>query len=222
MDEEQRQPEPQRRGISIGFIISLILVIGLIVLMATLLFGNFNSSTTLNEVQFIQALENDRVLTIESTPKEQTLVTLEGKYEYTDKNGVARTGRYYVAIQWDTYYDTEHQYFYTNESTRKPLELISQGVEFTYLSMRDHKIVEGKPIEKTHPTSKKIDPELQKQINIINAKSNAKNKSVKPGYKKKRKEEIAKAKQKHRREIIKKDIKRQRIERYKKENSRYE
>ena len=117
MDEEQRQPEPQRRGISIGFIISLILVIGLIVLMATLLFGNFNSSTTLNEVQFIQALENDRVLTIESTPKEQTLVTLEGKYEYTDKNGVARTGRYYVAIQWDTYYDTEHQYFYTNEST---------------------------------------------------------------------------------------------------------
>ena len=117
MDEEQRQPEPQRRGISIGFIISLVLVIGLIVMMATLLFGNFNSSTTLNEVQFIQALENDRVLTIESTPKEQTLVVLEGKYEYNDKSGNVRTGRYYVAIQWDTYYDTEHQYFYTNEST---------------------------------------------------------------------------------------------------------
>ena len=90
MDEEPRQQEPQRRGISIGFIISLILVVGLIVMMAMLLFGNFSSSTTLNEVQFIQALENDRVLTIESTPKEQTLVVLEGKYEYTDNNKIGR------------------------------------------------------------------------------------------------------------------------------------
>jgi len=119
MDEEPRNPQPQRRGISIGFIISLLLVVGLIVLMATLLFGNFSSSSTLNHGQFIQALENNRVLTIESTPKEQTIIVLEGKYEYTGNNGQARTGRYYVAIPWGTYYDTEHQYTYINESTKE-------------------------------------------------------------------------------------------------------
>lgn len=108
--------------------------------------------------------------------------------------------------------------FYNNESTRKPLELISQGVKFEYLSLKDGELKEGKPIEKSHPNKRKMDSELQKQINIINAKMNTKKKGVKPGYKKKRKEEIAKAKQKHRREIIKKDIRRQRVERYKKES----
>ena len=67
--EPPRQQQNQPRGASLGFILSLILVIGLIVGMAMLLFGNFNSTTTINEVQFIQALENDRVLTIESTQK---------------------------------------------------------------------------------------------------------------------------------------------------------
>ena len=109
--------------------------------------------------------------------------------------------------------------FYNNDSTNKPLELLSQGVEFKYLTFKNHELVEGKKIEKPHPTKSKLDPELAKEIKKISAMSNAKNKQVKPGYKKKRKEEIAKAKQKHRREIIKKDIKRQRIERYKKEHA---
>ena len=77
--------------------------------------------------------------------------------------------------------------------------------------------MEGHPIEKTHPNKRKVDDELQKEIRKINAKAKGKNNKVKPGYKKKLKDEIAKAKQKHRREIIKKDIRRQRVERYKKE-----
>ena len=141
MDDDPRQQEPQRRGISIGFIISLLLVVGLVVMMAMLLFGRFTSSTTLNEIQFIQALENDRVLTIESTPKEQTLIVLEGKYEYTDKNNTARTGRYYVAVQWDTYYDTQHQYTYTNETTK---ETISTPAGQSIDSLIIAKVAEGK------------------------------------------------------------------------------
>ena len=90
MDEQPKQQQPQPRGISIGFIISLLLVVGLIVLMATLLFGNFSSSTTLNEVQFVQALENNRVLVIEATPKEQTLMVLEGQYEYSVEGNIKK------------------------------------------------------------------------------------------------------------------------------------
>lgn len=107
--------------------------------------------------------------------------------------------------------------FYSNDNVSKPLKLISNGIDFKYLVLKDGKLIEGHKIEKTHPNKRRVDEDLEKEIRKINAKSNAKNKVVKPGYKKKRKQEIARAKQKHRREIIKKDIRRQRVERYKKE-----
>lgn len=112
--------------------------------------------------------------------------------------------------------------FYNNDNVSGPLKLISEGVDFKFLALKDNKLIETKSIEKTHPTKRKMNEELEKEIRKINAISKSKNKKVKPGYKKKRKEEIAKAKQKHRREIIKKDIRRQRVERYKKESRRYE
>lgn len=107
--------------------------------------------------------------------------------------------------------------FYNNDSTRKPLALISNGLSFEYLALKEGELVSGKPIERTHPSKKHIDPELAKEIKRISNQSSTKNKKVKPGYKKKQKQAIEKAKQKHRREIIKKDIRRQRVERYKKE-----
>lgn len=107
---------------------------------------------------------------------------------------------------------------YNNDSTRGPLALVDDGIQFTYLNLSNGELKEGKPIERSHPTKRKVDQELENKIRKISAKAKGKNKKVKPGYKKKVREEIAKAKQKHRREIIKKDIKRQRIERYRKEN----
>ena len=107
--------------------------------------------------------------------------------------------------------------FYNKDKVSKPLELIASGIKFNYKALRDSKLVDSHPIEKSHPTKCKVDEELESKIRKIKAQSKGKNKKVKPGYKKKVKEEIAKAKQKHRREIIKKDIRRQRVERYKKE-----
>lgn len=112
--------------------------------------------------------------------------------------------------------------FFDNDKTSKPLALVQDGVKFVYKALKDGNLVDTHPIEKSHPTKRKMDQELTNEIRKINAKSKSKNKKVKPGYKKKIKDEIAKAKQKHRREIIKKDIRRQRVERYKKENSHYE
>jgi len=111
--------------------------------------------------------------------------------------------------------------FYNNEHTSKPLTLKSQGVQFKYLVLRDSELKEGHMIEKGHPTRRKQDSELDQEIRKITNLSK-RNKKVKPGYKKKVKLEIAKAKQKHRREIIQKDIRRQRVERYKKEAHKYE
>lgn len=109
--------------------------------------------------------------------------------------------------------------FYSNDKVAKPLALIQNGVEFKYLILKDNDLVEGKGIEKTHPTKRKVDEQLQAEIRKIKAQSGGKNKKVKPGYKKKQKLAIDKAKQKRRREIIRKDIRRQRVERYKRENN---
>ena len=108
--------------------------------------------------------------------------------------------------------------FYNNDSTRKPLALVEQGVKFEYRVLKGNELIIGKPIEKSHPTKKHLDEELNKEIRKINNLAKASNKKVKPGYKKKTRLAVEKAKQKHRREIIKKDIRRQRVERYKKEN----
>lgn len=108
--------------------------------------------------------------------------------------------------------------FYNNDKVAKPLALIQNGVKFKNLILKDNELVEGHPIEKSHPTKRKVDEELQKEIQKVKAMSGPKNKKVKPGYKKKQKIAIEKVKQKHRREIIRKDIRRQRVERYKKEN----
>ena len=108
--------------------------------------------------------------------------------------------------------------FYNNDKTAKPLALIQNGVKFKYLVLRDNELVAGKGIEKTHPTKRKVDEELQSKIRQVKAQTRSKDKKVKPGYKKKQKAAIEKVKQKHRREIIRKDIRRQRVERYKREN----
>ena len=108
--------------------------------------------------------------------------------------------------------------FYNNDKVNKPLALIQNGIKFKYLILKDKQLIEGHPIEKSHPTKRKRDDELENQIRIVKAKSKIKNNKVKPGYKKKTKMAIEKVKQKHRREIIRKDIRRQRVERYKKEN----
>ena len=108
--------------------------------------------------------------------------------------------------------------FYSNDKTAKPLALIKNGVEFKYLVLRDGQLVPGKGIEKSHPTKRKVDEELQNKIQKVKAQTRNKDKKVKPGYKKKQKAAIEKVKQQHRREIIRKDIRRQRVERYKREN----
>ena len=112
--------------------------------------------------------------------------------------------------------------FFNADSTKKPLALIENGVEFKFKTLKNGELVDSKGIVRTHPNKKKLDPELQKEITKINNLANI-NKKVKPGYKKKTKLLVEKAKQKHRREIIKKDIRRQRVERYRKESkNRYE
>ncbi len=109
--------------------------------------------------------------------------------------------------------------FYNSDSVKRPLELVSRGVKFEYLVLKDNNLTLGKEITKKVLKPKRVDDELNKEIKKITNISKAKNKKVKPGYKKKTRLAVDKAKRKHRRELIKKDIRRQRVERYKKESN---
>lgn len=112
--------------------------------------------------------------------------------------------------------------FYNNDNVKRVLLLLEDGVPFSYLQIKNGEIIEGKPLERTHPTRRKKDDELEREINKVRNQAIGKNKKIKPGYKKKVKQEIDKVKKKHRRELIKKEIRKERVERYKRESKKYE
>lgn len=109
--------------------------------------------------------------------------------------------------QGDSYvlYDSDHLKLITR--------LIEQGIVPNYLKYTDNTLVNDKSPFKTVVRRKKVDEVLEKNIQRI--KHEAPKSDVKPGYKKKVKEQIQKEKKRRKREIIQKDIRRQREERYK-------
>ena len=112
-DNNNQNPEFRRSASPWSFILSLVIVGGIIALMATLIFGNMNKTDTLNYVQFVEALENNRVTSVYSTPKEETLVSIEGKYRTKDS---ANEKNYKVIIKWQTYYEN-YVYSYVDDQT---------------------------------------------------------------------------------------------------------
>ena len=71
MDENEN---PNRRRSSFGLLLSFLFIISLIVLLVVLL--NRNTAKELNQQEFINALENDRIVEVYETPKESTVVLL--------------------------------------------------------------------------------------------------------------------------------------------------
>ncbi len=110
--------------------------------------------------------------------------------------------------------------FYNADSSRQIEMLIELGASFSYLELKNDTILATDNLARRKQVKKKVDPELERQIKHASAK--AKSNIVKPGYKKKVRDAVAKVKRKHKREIIRKDIRRQRVERYRKEGSKNE
>ncbi len=123
-----------------------------------------------------------------------------------------RTGRYGATGSCYTFYNVE--------TSSRIEQLIALGVSFSYLELKDDKILSSDTLARRKVIKRKVDPELERQIKL--ASSKAKSDVIKPGYKKKVRDAVAKVKRKHKREIIRKDIRRQRVERYKKEGGKNE
>ncbi|MCF0116477.1 MAG: DEAD/DEAH box helicase [Bacilli bacterium] len=105
--------------------------------------------------------------------------------------------------------------FYDNDSIDKVRKIVDSINNVEYMQYSNGEFIEGKPLEKQKKSKNKINEDLEKEIK--KAVSNTRTKEIKPGYKKKVKEAVAKAKQQYKRKIIKEDIRKQRVERYKQE-----
>ena len=98
--------------------------------------------------------------------------------------------------------------FYNSDSTKRPLELISQGLQFEFLTLKEDRLAIDPVglLPKRKFTSKKpFEGEQATEIKIAKAKTRVN--KVKPGYKKKQKEAVEKVKRKYRRKAIKEKIK---------------
>ena len=120
MPENNAPESPRRKPISLGFIFMIILVAALIGIMSSAIFGRLNAATEFNDANFIQALENDRIASVEITPKEKTLVVINGTYYNTlsPEKAVREANKknYTARISWDNFYQSGLPYTYTFES----------------------------------------------------------------------------------------------------------
>lgn len=115
-------------------------------------------------------------------------------------------------------YTGDSYLFFDGEYEKKLIQLQDKGVVFDHITIskgqfniKHYKLASKKPV---------IDEKINAAINKITHGGKQK---VKPGYKKKQKDQIQKLKQKSKRKYLEKKIKEQRIEQYKKNNrSKYE
>lgn len=98
--------------------------------------------------------------------------------------------------------------FYNSDSTKLPLELISQGVVFDFLILKEAGLV-ADPVgllpKKKFSKKKPFTEEESTEVKI--AKARTRSDKVKPGYKKKTQEAVEKVKRKYRRKAIKEAVK---------------
>lgn len=103
--------------------------------------------------------------------------------------------------------------FFDGQQEDRLISLQNKKINFTHLSPRDGVLVEKKYALKKRTI--KIDHDIYLEIRKIASKKT----KVKPGYKKKQKEEIRKLMQKSKRKYLEAKINRDRIKKYKQENS---
>ena len=122
MPDDQNQEPVTRRRSSFGLLLSFLFVISLIVTVVVLL--NRNTSTTMSEQAFINTLENDRIVTIAETPKEQTVVRLTGTY-YKDQAAKAKKAKtqFVCVFDYRHFNETMDWYWFNDEAKETKIDL---------------------------------------------------------------------------------------------------
>ena len=123
MAEEQQTPQ---RRFSWSYLFSFVLIVGIIVTVIVLLFGG-NKTTTLSKTQFVDAIGNNRVTEIAETPKENTLVSIEGYYIPANVSKPT-TRKFKVVLSYAEYYEEPSTYIYVSDSDKSLHYVIDETV----------------------------------------------------------------------------------------------
>ena len=121
MADEQEQ-QPVRRRFSWSYIFSFLLIVGIIVTVIVLLFGR-NTTTTLTQGQFVDALGNNRVTEIVETAKERDIVSVEGYYSPANVDKPTKR-KFKVNFSYTEYYEESYVWKYKNDSDSELYYLI--------------------------------------------------------------------------------------------------
>ena len=126
MPEEEKEPVTRRRS-SFGLLLSFLFVISLIVTIVVLL--NRNTATTLSEQSFINALENDRVVLVNETPKEETVVRLTGTYYKNEEAKTKNVKTQYVCVfDYSHFNENRDWYYFADADKNTKIDLLDTNV----------------------------------------------------------------------------------------------
>ena len=142
MDENQNH---NRRRSSFGLLISFLFVISLIVTLVVLL--NRNTAKTLTQQEFINAVENNRVVEIYETPKESTVVSVSGSYYANQEAKVkGKKSNFECVLNYDIYYTTKNNYYYNDEENENVEIAITDKTLFEIVNNhKDIKVLDNDP-----------------------------------------------------------------------------
>ena len=120
---ENNTPNMKKRGL-LRYALSFIAIIGGLVLFSTILRGGFARTYELSINQFVSALENDRIYSVQETPKDNTVVVLSGTfYVSTEAKTKDIRTKYKVIVSHDLYVDASNnpdggfKYYLDNSET---------------------------------------------------------------------------------------------------------
>ena len=144
---EEQQPKPRIR-FSWSYIFSFLLIVGIIVTVIVLLFGN-NNPTTLTKDQFLAALGNNRITEIKETPKENTLVSIEGYYSPANVSKPT-TKKFKVVLGYSEYYEEASSYYYIADADKSLKYLVdNSAVDITNIDANKSVVLSSFLLEKS-------------------------------------------------------------------------
>ncbi len=110
-DEQQ----PIRRRFSWSYLFSFILIAGIIVTVIVLLF-NRSGAKEFKQAEFLSQLGQSNITEVRETPKEGTLVNLNGTYKYTTNSGKTAYKTFTFNISYHELYESEEPWTYVDAS----------------------------------------------------------------------------------------------------------
>ena len=139
-------PAPKRSNWS--FILSFVVIITILGFMIFGIVNSMNQPDKLKLSTYVSALRNDRVTEVDVTPKEQSIVVLEGTYEtyYPDnQNNSGKTRSFVCTLTWEEWSKSDIQYTVTLDGTNTQ-EVVSGTVSsLTYTYVKDGLVIVNDP-----------------------------------------------------------------------------